>query len=132
MQRRWLTYNALGGVNTRQDDGFNAVEVVLHDSARARRRPAILNDFYFFSMAALGPQVGHGLSLLSKLLMSNGSNEMVIRPSQRHQYAGKGAFGCWCSRRCLSADSIVHPAITASPVPGYKLRMHVAVALTLC
>ena len=56
-QRRWLAYNAVGGVNTRQDDGFNAVEVVLHDSARSRRRPPILNDFYFFSMAALGPQV---------------------------------------------------------------------------
>ena len=56
-QRRWLAYNAMGGVNTRQDEGFNAVEVVLHDSSRARRRPPILNDFYFFSLAALGPQV---------------------------------------------------------------------------
>ena len=55
--RRWLAYNAMGGINTRKDEDFHVVEVVLHDSARARRRPPLLNDYFAFSLAALGPQV---------------------------------------------------------------------------
>ena len=57
-KRRWLAYDERGGINSRVDEGFNAVEVVMHDTALARRRPPILNDFYGFSLAALGDKVG--------------------------------------------------------------------------
>lgn len=59
-KRRWLAYDERGGINTRADEGFNAVEVVLHDTSLARRRPPLLNDFYGFSLGALGEKVGTG------------------------------------------------------------------------
>ena len=56
-KRRWLAYDERGGINTRADEGFNAVEVVLHDTSLARRRPPLLNDYYGFTLAALGDKV---------------------------------------------------------------------------
>lgn len=57
-KRHWLAYHDRGGINTRVDDGgFNAVEVVLHDTSLARRRPPLFNDFHGFALAALGDKV---------------------------------------------------------------------------
>ena len=63
-KRRWLAYDERGGINTRVDDGgFNAVEVVLHDTSLARRRPPLFNDYHGFHIACLGDKVrGNGLS----------------------------------------------------------------------
>lgn len=54
-KRRWLAYHDKGGINSRVDEGgFNAVEVVLHDTSLSRRRPPLFNDFQRFELAALG------------------------------------------------------------------------------
>ena len=55
-RQRWLAYNLLGGISSRDDDGFCAVEVSFHDAAQHRRVP-LLTDFYQFSMAALSEAV---------------------------------------------------------------------------
>ena len=55
-RKRWLAYNMLGGISSREDDGFCAVEVSFHDAAQHRRVP-LLTDFYQFSMAALSEAV---------------------------------------------------------------------------
>lgn len=55
-KKRWLTYNMLGGISSREDDDFCAVEVSFHDAAQHRRVP-LLTDFYHFSMASLSTAV---------------------------------------------------------------------------
>ena len=46
----------LGGISSREDDDFCAVEVSFHDAAQHRRVP-LLTDFYHFSMASLSTAV---------------------------------------------------------------------------
>lgn len=67
---RWLAYNSLGSVSSRRGDGCAVVEVSLHDrsggslagasssSQAALRggRVPLLNDFFGFDLAALGPK----------------------------------------------------------------------------
>ncbi|CAL8470187.1 g9729 [Coccomyxa elongata] len=53
-KRRWLAYNVMGCISSREDDGFCVVEVSFHDTSRHRKRVPLLNDFYHFSMASLG------------------------------------------------------------------------------
>lgn len=55
-KKRWLTYNMLGGISSREDGDFCAVEVSFHDAARHRRVP-LLTDFYHFNMASLSAVV---------------------------------------------------------------------------
>ena len=58
---RWLAYTSLGCVSSRRGDGCAVVEVQLHDrssaasQARGGRVP-LLNDFFGFDLAALGPK----------------------------------------------------------------------------
>ena len=62
---RWLAYNSLGSVSSRRGDGCAVVEVSLHDRgggsssasslARGGRVP-LLNDFFGFDLASLGPK----------------------------------------------------------------------------
>ena len=58
---RWLAYNSLGSVSSRRGEGCAVVEVSLHDrssaasQARGGRVP-LLNDFFGFDLASLGPK----------------------------------------------------------------------------
>lgn len=53
-RRRWLAYDGRGAISSRADEGFHVVECTLHDTSISRKRPPLLNDFFGFSLAALG------------------------------------------------------------------------------
>ena len=52
-----MAYSALGCVICKEDEDWNVIEVVMHDSRTQLRRIPQLNDLYRFSMAALGDKV---------------------------------------------------------------------------
>ena len=58
-----MAYNALGCVICKEEEDWNVIEVVTHDSRTQLRRIPHLNDLYRFSMAALGDKVGSLFSL---------------------------------------------------------------------
>ena len=74
-RKRWLAYNMLGGISSREDDGFCAVEVSFHDAAQHRRVP-LLTDFYQFSMASLSKTVN------SLPLLSSGCSKCPVKASR--------------------------------------------------
>eukprot|EP00850_Spirogloea_muscicola_P012300 SM000079S22418 [mRNA] locus=s79:8874:14531:- [translate_table: standard] len=51
-QKRFLAYNLLGCVTTREDESCSHIEVDLHDTSRGSRLPT-LTDYFGFTMAAL-------------------------------------------------------------------------------
>lgn len=57
-RRRWLAYDGRGAISSRADEGFHVVECTLHDTSISRKRPPLLNDFFGFSLAALGDKAG--------------------------------------------------------------------------
>ncbi|KAL3149950.1 hypothetical protein ABBQ38_013311 [Trebouxia sp. C0009 RCD-2024] len=52
--RRFLAYNALGCIISKEGEEYNTIEVALHDTRAHRRRMPNLNDLFRFSIASLG------------------------------------------------------------------------------
>lgn len=55
--RRFLAYNALGCIISKEGEEYNTIEVALHDTRAHRRRMPNLNDLFRFSIASLGDRV---------------------------------------------------------------------------
>lgn len=55
--RRFLAYNALGCIISKEGEEYNTIEVALHDTRAQRRRMPNLNDLFRFSIASLGDRV---------------------------------------------------------------------------
>ena len=76
-KKRWLAYNLLGGISSREDDDLCAVEVSFHDATQHRRVP-LLTDFYHFSMASLSAAVASPANLTDAM-----SPRMAVTANQK-------------------------------------------------
>ncbi len=62
-RRRFLTWNMVGVIISRDEHIYNTIDIEFHDSAK--NRPGRVTDHYGFTMGALSEQGGTALRVLA-------------------------------------------------------------------
>ena len=111
----------LGGISSREDDDFCAVEVSFHDAAQHRRVP-LLTDFYHFSMASLSTAVAssvlHSLTCRTSLRAVHSTpairDALVSYEQTQHWRSMVLSLACPASAGMRENDGLLQGALYAS------------------